>query len=259
MAELSPGALCRVLRLSQAYPLAKEFERERPHLRGRAKSYSAFGDVELSSFRLWGQPALLSGRQPPCWSLLGSCIRVALARERKSRVHGNRRRSRKHAQAAQCRSVCRQSETRARCSVRKASPRRFGRRQSDMIVEWAAVRKPPLLAPDAVHIWFAHLVLEAPEAFHADLSAEEIARADRFLDSKARRAYICSHGLLRHLIAGYFRIHPRDVKFLTASGGKPALQGTNLRFSLSHSGDVALLAFALNTEIGVDIERVDSN
>ncbi|MGE5112095.1 MAG: 4'-phosphopantetheinyl transferase family protein [Acidobacteriaceae bacterium] len=128
-----------------------------------------------------------------------------------------------------------------------------------MTVEWATVQKPPPLAPDAVHIWFAQLALEAPEVFQSDLSPEEIARANRFLDTNARRAYICSHGLLRHLIAAYCRIHPGDVKFLTASGGKPALQGTNLRFSLSHSGDVALLAFALNTEIGVDIERVDSN
>lgn len=128
-----------------------------------------------------------------------------------------------------------------------------------MSVEWSTARKPPPLAPGAVHIWFAQFSLEAPEAFHADLSPQEMARADRFLDSKARLAYICSHGLLRHLIADYRRIHPRDVKFMAASGRKPALQGTNLRFSLSHCGGAALFAFALDMEIGVDIERVDSN
>jgi 4'-phosphopantetheinyl transferase len=49
---------------------------------------------------------------------------------------------------------------------------------------------------------------------------------------------------------------PRALGFAEGPNGKPALDtdAEGLRFNLSHSGDVALIAVALAREVGVDVE-----
>jgi 4'-phosphopantetheinyl transferase len=49
------------------------------------------------------------------------------------------------------------------------------------------------------------------------------------------------------------------VRFVYNASGKPALSpefGSRLKFNLSHSGDLALIAIAADAEIGVDLEYV---
>jgi 4'-phosphopantetheinyl transferase len=68
---------------------------------------------------------------------------------------------------------------------------------------------------------------------------------------------VVGRGRLRHLLGEYLSIPPATVA-LTATGlGKPYLTDgqSGIRFNLAHSEDLALFAFALNREVGIDVER----
>jgi 4'-phosphopantetheinyl transferase len=67
------------------------------------------------------------------------------------------------------------------------------------------------------------------------------------------------HIALRLLLGAYLGEDPCELDFVRGLGGKPALAGIGswLRFNLSHSGTLALVALARDREVGIDVERVD--
>jgi 4'-phosphopantetheinyl transferase len=90
------------------------------------------------------------------------------------------------------------------------------------------------------------------------LSVDERVRADGFRFQKDRERFIVAHGLVRTVLSGYLDCAPAELRFLRNARGKPHLDGTrtvDLRFNLSHSHDIALLALAEGREVGVDIEH----
>ena len=107
----------------------------------------------------------------------------------------------------------------------------------------------------AAEVWLADLDAIADELREL-LSADESARAERFADPSHGARWARSHGLLRHLLGGYLNGDPRRLRFTVAEHGKPALarQPRGLHFNISHSGHLALLAFAADGEVGVDVE-----
>lgn len=117
---------------------------------------------------------------------------------------------------------------------------------------------PPLRAGE-VHLWRANLV--ATPELEAVLSPAELVRAARFHFEKHRQRYLAGRGILRHVLAGYLGLEPREVRFVTGPHGKPALDDTStaLHFNLSHSGDLMLLAVTHAREIGVDVEFMKDN
>ncbi len=52
-------------------------------------------------------------------------------------------------------------------------------------------------------------------------------------------------------------IKQSKIEFTRGTHGKPYIKGSELQFSLSHTGSAICLAFSENGEIGVDIERKD--
>jgi 4'-phosphopantetheinyl transferase len=115
------------------------------------------------------------------------------------------------------------------------------------------------LASDVVHVWKRSL-RAAPAAIEicsASLSTDECERAGRFRVEQPRTDFILTRGALRVLIASYQRMAPQEIKFRYSKFGKPSLEGTReLRFNVSHTDGLALLAFARNRELGVDVEHV---
>lgn len=117
----------------------------------------------------------------------------------------------------------------------------------------------PKLAPGEIHLWRA--TLDDPirlAGAEAVLSREEIFRAGRFARMVDRERFIAAHGALRMVLGLYVSADPQSLEFRTGSMGKPALVQTftDLRFNLSHSGDIALIAVTRGREVGVDVERV---
>jgi len=123
---------------------------------------------------------------------------------------------------------------------------------------WASPPVAPILLPDEVQVW--RIPLEFPPVvmnhFRLFLSEEEQQRAERFYFEKHRRRYIAAHGALRVILGRYLGIDPRAMAFTTNAFGKPSDREDRLRFNLSHSHEMALIAITLRHEIGVDIERI---
>jgi len=127
---------------------------------------------------------------------------------------------------------------------------------------WQTTPEPVTLPPDEVHVWRADLDVGTVALLRLQetLSADEQARAERFYSRADRARYIAGRGILRALLARYLRTRAGDLRFCCNAHGKPALvpgSGTeDLRFNLSHSHRLALFAFALRREVGVDLEYV---
>jgi len=119
---------------------------------------------------------------------------------------------------------------------------------------WQPAQTPAPLRPGGVHLWRAPLT-PTPE-LGATLSPGEWIRAERFHFARDRERFIAGRGLLRTVLAEYLDMDPRDLRFQTGAHGKPALEnsGSALRFNLSHSDDLMLLAVTHAREIGVDLE-----
>lgn len=85
------------------------------------------------------------------------------------------------------------------------------------------------------------------------LSADETARAERFVYDKHRAAYISARSGLRHHLGEITGRDPTDLRFTYGAQGKPSLADGPF-FNLSHSGDLACLAVHDTIDLGVDIE-----
>src|SRR6476469_9332667 len=92
------------------------------------------------------------------------------------------------------------------------------------------------------------------------LSADERERAGRFAFEHDRRRYIVARARLRQLLGERLGAAPESLRFVYQAHGKPALARyagqRDLRFNVSHCGEVAAYAFTEGREVGVDIEEV---
>jgi len=117
------------------------------------------------------------------------------------------------------------------------------------------------LQPHQADLWriFLDLPPATIKAMESGLSADESQRAARFHSATNRDLYIAAHGCLRDILARYLRLGPGQLTYSVNQYGKPALDGHDLEFNLSHSGDFALVAMTRGRKIGVDVERIRSD
>lgn len=121
------------------------------------------------------------------------------------------------------------------------------------MVRSPAAGNPVHLARDDVHVWRIRLSSGKTEELWPLLSADERKRAERFHFAEHRNAFVVAHAMLRRILGSYV---DGELHFVTAQYGKPALRDhEDVRFNLSHSGDLALVAVARGREVGVDVER----
>lgn len=112
-----------------------------------------------------------------------------------------------------------------------------------------------------VEVWQADLqFLSVARNCEAMLSKDENERASRFRFDRDRDRFIVCRAILRTLLGFYLGIPPGELKFQYSSHGKPSLRNDfasgGLCFNLSHSGTMALFAFARDRKIGVDVEQI---
>ena len=100
--------------------------------------------------------------------------------------------------------------------------------------------------------------LDAAAAFDREdwLDAVELAHARRLHDALARRRYIRSHALARHLLAQRLGIAPDAVVIERTARGKPFVAGVTFDFSLSHSKNIFLFGLHHGGTLGVDVEII---
>lgn len=107
-----------------------------------------------------------------------------------------------------------------------------------------------------VRLWRVELDVDADAEAELleTLSADELARADRLAKQGDRRRFVVARGTLRRRLGNMLGEQPRTVPIEDGSSCKPRLgRGWKLHFSISHSGDLALICIA-GVEVGVDLE-----
>jgi 4'-phosphopantetheinyl transferase len=116
-----------------------------------------------------------------------------------------------------------------------------------------------------VDVWVVRVDEALPHLDRLAVSGEERARADAFRRDEDRRRHLAAHGVLRHILSGELGVPAAALAFDRTCRrcgdprhGKPRVAGReDARFSLSHSGDLVLVALGRSREVGVDVERVD--
>ena len=125
---------------------------------------------------------------------------------------------------------------------------------------WPARQLPAAIGPGEVHVW-SWTFAGPNQPSQADLSIldeSERRRTARYYFAPDRVRYSVCHANMRRILASYLKRPAESLTFREAEGGKPELilneSDTPLRFNLSHSKSVALLAVAVNMAVGVDVE-----
>jgi 4'-phosphopantetheinyl transferase len=108
-----------------------------------------------------------------------------------------------------------------------------------------------------LHVWVVPLLegIGSASAVLSLLSSEEVLSAERMMHPQRRASYIMSRGALRLLLSRYLDTSPRQLILSEGFNRKPMVPGT-LKFNASHSGSLALYAFAMGCEVGVDVEEI---
>jgi 4'-phosphopantetheinyl transferase len=126
--------------------------------------------------------------------------------------------------------------------------------------QWLPRHSPLALAPGSLHVWRVSLDLPAPavERLSGLLSPDELEREAHYRHADLRRRFVVARGALRYLLGAYLLTDPHQVSFHLSAAGKPSIaspeSGLPLSFSLSHSGNLALVALAWQAPLGIDLE-----
>ena len=130
---------------------------------------------------------------------------------------------------------------------------------------WTAAPQTVRGSHEQVQVW--RFNLDAPpevlQRCRALLSADEVARAQRFIRERDRARFTVARGTLRLILARYLGCAPEELRFRYSAYGKPELGEPHgagpLRFNVSHSGSLALIAVGMGRAVGVDLEQVRTN
>jgi 4'-phosphopantetheinyl transferase len=113
-----------------------------------------------------------------------------------------------------------------------------------------------------IHVWCIPLEIEADALTGLGrlLCADEQARARRFRFEPDRQRYVAARAALRILLGRYVDSPPERIVFSYSTSGKPFLAppggGRGPYFNISHSGQIALMAFCASAQLGIDVELV---
>lgn len=122
------------------------------------------------------------------------------------------------------------------------------------------------LGPAQVDVWVA-FIDEAFEAIASRaerdvMSHDEWARLGRFVFEKDRRRYRVTRSLVRHALSRYLPRPARDWTFGATEFGRPFIANDDpaarsIRFNISHSDQVVMLAVTRDLQVGIDVEDLD--
>ena len=128
---------------------------------------------------------------------------------------------------------------------------------------WKAGPVKPAIWQNEIHVWRARLDVPWSWTFDEALSLDDRMRADRFKFEADRRRFCAARASLRLILSRYLQVKPGRLQLEPGEFGKPFMAdrklAQGLRFNLSHSHQLALIAISRDREIGVDVEFMRSD
>ncbi len=140
-----------------------------------------------------------------------------------------------------------------------------------MLLGWEPGTHIPKLESNEVRAWIVELDAALPPGSDVDsiepgpelsvLSDDERARAARFVRARERRRFARCRAALREILGRLLHEPAGSLRFRAAAVGKPELdRGAGdevfLRFNVSHSAELGIIAVSRGPEVGVDLERL---
>jgi len=118
-----------------------------------------------------------------------------------------------------------------------------------------------LLPSEHIDVWRIHLLPHrSHDVSESVLSPDEIARAQRFRFARDRQRFVECRSAIREILGRYLKIAAQEIRFRHEANGKPEIIETQnpqrLRFNISHSSDLAVMAVVAGSAIGTDIEKI---
>jgi 4'-phosphopantetheinyl transferase len=126
-------------------------------------------------------------------------------------------------------------------------------------LKWENASSCEYLINKNIDIWRINVNsnLKSTDNLFRVLSADEIAKANRFFRERDKTRHIISHGAIRNILGKYLNQPPSLIEFKDGINKKPyIINKTGLHFNLSHSADWIILAIS-NWEIGADVELIN--
>jgi 4'-phosphopantetheinyl transferase len=122
------------------------------------------------------------------------------------------------------------------------------------------------LQPNQAHLWYlpsgepAYTWLS--QSIDSLISPAELTQSRKFLTRQARDSYLITRAFVRTVLSQYIEVSPQSWNFRANAYGKPEIAtpsaGRSLRFSLANTDGLVTCAVALDRDIGVDAEVIDS-
>ena len=109
-----------------------------------------------------------------------------------------------------------------------------------------------------VHVWSIDLNLDLDRIhqFNQTLTTQERQRAAKFINPLPGNRWTVARGYLRQILSQYLDCTPVEIVFSYGKQGKPAIEGRNIQFNLSNSGDRAVYGISAKFPVGIDIEQI---
>jgi 4'-phosphopantetheinyl transferase len=115
-----------------------------------------------------------------------------------------------------------------------------------------------MLSERDIHVWTVDLdrSRQQMEEFSQFLTAQERQRAAKFINPTHGNRWTIARGYLRQILGKYINLTPDAIVFNYGAQGKPALEGKDIQFNLSHSVDRAVYAISAKYPVGIDLEHI---
>lgn len=120
-----------------------------------------------------------------------------------------------------------------------------------------------IISNNEVHLWFVYNdKIHDPQLlsqYHSLLNHEESAQQKRFHFEKHRHQYLLTRAMVRSVLSLYAdEIKPENWEFKKNNYGKPFIGNSALtlplRFNISHTDELIVMAVSLDQDVGVDVE-----
>ncbi len=114
---------------------------------------------------------------------------------------------------------------------------------------------------DVIEIWSVDICKNRDSIMHNMylINDAEKERYNRFISEKDKLRFACGRIFSKMIAAAYLGLKAEDIHICADKNSKPKIKEHSniLKYNISHSGDMVLIAFSVYGEIGIDIEQFD--